>query len=265
MKILWMLVVLCCGLVVALLSGCRTGLPLFGGAAQPSDQPAGMTVTPEMMHVYMSAIENGQENIPTIVKEMVNEGMSFVVKNEGYLYGPDGKPFLDPDGKPLRLEQTVIAKLNDLKNLMELTGLEELEVRVCGFPDASNLPENLRQVPMLPTIFYAKLKAGDTLKGTSHRAEEIAASAKEREVILTGLTAYAAQRGENVAKTIDALADGTVKVLTTTGKEIIGRVTGTYAVDAAVEGAGKVIGAVIKTDAGTENVICEGDDCNLIQ
>lgn len=243
--------------------GCRTHMP-FGGAARPSDQRMEVKLDPTMRDAIVAALENRASAIPSALEAMPEEGISVWVDFEGYIFGPDGTPIMDKDGNPLKFRAQVVAKLNSLKNLQEMKEFDEFELTVGGDPNVRYRTEQTKHIPMLPTVFHAYMKRGSSVSGTSHVPAMREAAARERQAIIESLSAYTKARGEAFATKVEALSDGTYRILTATGRQILGRVTGTYAVDAGIEGAGRLLGAVIDTGTGTENVVCEGDDCKLI-
>lgn len=243
-------------------SGCtRLGI----GSAVPSDQKTPVIVTPETVKVLGKAIDADVQVLASALEQNTDSGSVIYVDHNGYVYDAAGNIVYGPDGQPLRVRTKIIAKLNSLQNLQDLTGVAKLEYEVGGRCYLDQLPDGLKHMDNCPVPLMLRIEGIDKVAIDSPLAEQREASAKEREAILAGLSDYARARGDAFATRVTALADGTVKVVTATGKEIIGRVLGLTPLEAGIEGASNVIQAAVQTRDGTETVVAEGDAAETLQ
>lgn len=237
---------------------CKSILP----ASVPSDQKTPVVVNTISRDVLIEAIKYDNPVLASALESNTEGGSVLYVDHWGFIFTPDGNVVFGKDGEPLRLHTRVIAKLHSLADFQQLEGVAEVEYVIGGF-QAEPLPDNMRHlVPSLcPVALQLRLKGLNAATVASQVPASREAAAKERAAILNGLAALAEARGAAFATKVEAMADGIVKVVTATGKEIIGRVTGTHLIDAAVDGAGTVIEATMKQgDGSTTKVVAEGDN-----
>ena len=243
--------------------GCSS---LYPSASIPSSQKTPYIQNQVSADYQKTAAKNDVQVMSSVLEANTDSGTVLYTVHGGYVYDAEGKPVFDKLGKPLRVDTKMILKMNSLQNLKELSNVQDFTLEIGGRPHIGELQEQVRTIDRYPTALYIHVGGASNAGGVSNLPDIRRAEAEERAAILAGLANLAKARGEEFATKIEALSDGVLKIVTATGKEIVGRVTGTYAVETSVAGAKDVIGAIIQDKKGdTERVICEGDNCRYVK
>lgn len=235
--------------------GCQTYPP---AAAQPSDQKTPLVLNDASRDVLMKYAESDKTVMASVLESMQESGTGIMIDHSGYVYDPQGNVVFGPDKKPLKIRTVIVAKLNDLANLQDVSNIGELDYSIGSFDYVDKLPKELKGKDLCPEAFHLSVKSVDGMHTQSNVAEMRRAAGEERAVILAGLSEYARARGAAFATKVTALENGMVKIITAAGSEIVGRVIGTKPVEVAIKGASDVVSAAIQTDDGMKTVVAEG-------
>lgn len=242
------------------LTGCKT---FFNPAGTPSDQKTPIVLTPETAQVLMNATNKGEIALASALESNTENGSVIYADRNGYLLTPEGLPFIDKNGMPLKVSSKVVAKLNSLQNFKDLQGVKEAEYIVGGYEHLQYLPDGLKNMmsDASPCLLKLRIVGIDAAAINSPVPDARKAAAVEREAIIKALAVLAEKRGIAYATKVDALANGLTKITVGVGEAIIGRVLGTYAVEAAAASLSRVTEAVIQTPSGaTARVLAAGED-----
>jgi hypothetical protein len=106
-------------LVSLLFGGCRGIDP----ASIPSNQPTPVVWNEQTRAVLQKAAENDIQVLASALESQAESGSVIYVDHNGWVYNPDGTLFLDKDGNPIHVRTKVVAKLNSLKELSDLSGV----------------------------------------------------------------------------------------------------------------------------------------------
>lgn len=236
--------------------GCQRLKP----AAVPSDQKTPVVWNDNTRDVLLGMGQMDAQVLASALESNTESGSVIYIDHSGWVYNPDGTLFLDKNGNPVRVRTKVIAKLNSLKELANMQGVGKVRYKVGGFGYVCDLPEGLKGKDLCPVALDLEIDGLQAMGAVDTTAANREAAGKERQAIFDGMSKLAAAEGAAFATKVTALADGTVKVATAAGKEIVGRVLGTYYLEEVIAGAGKVVGARIGQKDGTEaRVVAEGD------
>ncbi len=218
-----------------------------------------MVLNDDTRAVLLSGIKSDVQVFASALESIQDSGTVIFIDHNGYVYDPEGRIVFGVDGQPLRVQTKIIAKLNSLQNLKDVTGIGKLEYEVGGRPYLRDLPDGLKHIDQCPVAIRLTVESIEALQATSHVPAIREAAAKERAAVFEGLAALASAEGAAFATRVEAVSEGIVKVTTAAGKEIIGRVLGTYPLELGIEGAATAIGAAIQSDDGTiSKIIAEG-------
>lgn len=266
--ILILLLALCLPLLI-LATGCA-GLGSSGASQLARDVNNATKVTNEMSaDVMAAAIAARMQTLPSAVYEVPKDsGWGGVVNIENMLErNADGSPVIDPvTGRLHSLRVNYAIASNIQPDKIDMEGLESLHLKFAlapSIPEGSAVRSAAFACP-IELMDFSVSRAQTANMGNEPPSLLTAASGGERSAIIEALSKYATAHGASVAQQVTALADGTVKVLTATGREVLGRLVGTYAVDAGISGAGTLIGAVLDTGGQTENFIVTDENRDAI-
>ncbi len=228
--------------------GAFVGCSTLNPASKPSDDKTPLVLNETSAKVLMAHSDRGDDIMASALESIQSSGNVIFIDHEGYLFDGDNKPVI-VQGQPVKIKTKVIAKLNSLPNIESLKATK-FEYEVGGYSHLRHVPDTQKALTHLaPTALFVNVEGIDA-SARAAEAEIKAASAKEREAIFAGMAALAQARGAAFATKVEALSDGITKVTTVAGREILGQVTGTKTIEAAVEGVDKVKEIVIKPNDG---------------
>jgi len=214
-------VALVVGMVLALAFGCRSTRP--DPAAIPSDQMTPVVWNDATRGVLERALDKDSAVLASVLEAQAPEGSVIYINHLGYVYDPAGNVVFDPkSGEPLRIKTTIVAKLNSLKELASLDGVESVDYTVGGRGYLKDLPDGLKHMDTCPTALELHVKGIGKASASSNLAEVVAARAGERERILAGLSALTRERYVGKGKVIEAVAGGLTQVIDMAGTKTVG-------------------------------------------
>jgi len=228
-------------------------------AEVPTNQKTALVLTKESAEVLAQALGLDQQVLASALESIQEDGSVIYTDYRGVVRNPDGTPLV-VEGKTVELSYKVIAKLRNLGMLKTLEGVEFLEYEIGGFggENVALIPDSVQR-SIVPVAFRITAKGVGKVSAESAAADIIDAYAREKGAIFTGLSELAEAEGKAFAVKATAIGDTAVKIITATGSEIVGRVTGTKPLESGIAGARNLIEAVIEKDDGTvETVIAEG-------
>lgn len=241
---------------VVLVTGC---LGTKGPATQPSDQVTTIVVNPETARVLGKAVDADAQVLASALENVQEGGSVIYVDHQGWVYGPDGNLVII-ENKPIQLRTKIVAKLRSLQEFSALSGVESAEYEIGGRGYLDKLPDNLKHIDSCPVPLRLKITGLNTADLTDKTAERRRAAAEERAAIFTGMAKVAEARGAAIAQIIKVSTDGTVSIITATGKEIIGRVLGLTPIEMAIGAGAKMYEISVQTDAGkVEKAVATAD------
>jgi len=251
--------ILACVAVFAALAGCKSTQP----AAIPSNQMTPVVWNADTAAVLTTGLQTGGKVLASCLEQNAESGIVIYVSYDGWVYNPDGTLFLDQAGRPIKLKYEVVAKLNSLKELAEMQGVDSVDYIVGGFGYLKDLEGDQKGKDLRPEALRLHLKGAAVVKAVDSTAANREAAGKEREAIYAGLSKYAEARGVAFATQVKAVADGVVQVTTATGV-IVGQVMSAKAVTIAGV-AEKAVEAVIRRTTGsTETVVAAGAEAEAL-
>lgn len=248
--------------------GCNT----FSPAEVPHDQRTAVVVTPESVEVLKQAIDADAQVLASSLEQMQDEGSVMYLSHDGIVYNPDGTPFVLENGQIVRIKTKFIAKLNSLASVKSMEGVDKLKWVVGGYDYLDMMPEGIMNRDLVPEVMRLEVERADSATADRDAAEIVAAYAAEKGAIFQGIVERTRARGDVFAVGVEAIGNQLVRITTAVGKQIVGRITGTYAVDMAVEGVSDLLGFTLETDGGevikavTEgaaNVSCVNGNCDV--
>lgn len=257
MKTRWLGLLVVVAALCMLAAGCKS----FNAASVPSNQQTPIVLTPDTAKVLMNATDKHELALASALESNTENGSVIYADRNGYLLGPDGRPVMDKDGNPLKVSARVVAKLNSLQNFQNITGLKRATYTVGGYDHIKDMPDGLKNMlsDLTPCLLRLDVEGMDGTSVKSPTAELRAAAGEERKAILEAMAKLAESRGAAHAMKVEAWTNGLTKITVAAGREIVGRVLGTYYVESTVAGIGAVTEAVIQTKSGkNETVIATG-------
>ncbi len=241
-------------IMVLALVGCNTFRP--SPAEVPSEQRTPYVLNAHTLEALQTAIGGDAQVFASTLDSVQESGNAIYIDHSGIVYTAAGEPFVI-NGQIVRVSTKVIAKLNSMHNLESLQGIEELEYDIGGYEWIKNIPETWKNRDLPPQALRLRVKGIETASVSPATPAIIAAYAAEKGAIFTGMSEYAEAKGVAFAVKVEALHDGFARVITASGREIVGRITGTYAIDAGVEGVTRAAGFFING----QQMVTEGDNC----
>lgn len=236
-------------------------------AAIPSNQMTPVVWNADTAAVLKRGLDTGGKVLASSLEQNTESGSVIYVNHQGWVYNPDGTVFLDKEGKPIRVSTEIVAKLNSLKELATMEGVQDVEYRVGGFHYASDLPEKLQGKDLCPEALYLKITGIGKLAAVDPTAANRKAAGEERTAIFAGLSDLATAEGAAFAVRVQALSKGFAEVTTAAGS-FVGQVIKTYAVpiptDLVKEGVTKLVKAVVRDkDTGDLTDILAADTATV--
>jgi hypothetical protein len=241
-------------------------------AAVPSDQKTALVWNADTRDVLMNASDKDIQVLASALESNAETGSVIYIDHQGWVYNPDGTLFVDQLGKPIKTRTRVIAKLNSMKELAQMEGVEEVEYSVGGYEYGKDLPVALQGKDLCPQALRLRIKGIGKLAAVDPTAANRQAAGAERALILKGLSDLATANGAAFAVKVKAVADG-VQIVTAAGADIVGKVltaavlpTSGVPADLLKAGVTKVVKAVIRQpNDQLADVVADGANADALQ
>lgn len=237
---------------VALLVGCATQQQPTA-TTLPSTDRVPLVLTDQTRDTLVAHSANDDEVMASALESIQDSGNVIYIDFQGYIYDKDGSIYT-VDGAPLQFSFKSIVKANSLHNLASLQA-DRLEYWAIRNTSPADLPEGFKHMVLIPNVLGVEATGinGGAIPATPMIRQ---ADAAERAAILQGLGTLAAARGSAWATKYRAFSDGTVGLITATGKEIVGRVTGTTVIENGIStGVNALERTLVTTEGKTEKVV----------